>query len=317
MSFITRTRSFLSLLAFSVLSTLALVGPNQVFGQAVPPAAGIVRPTTPVAPKMLAVVTIRNQTPASVNYQVRWAGGQWKEFRLDDKKYRLHSFPTTAGTAEVRFDHSFQPGYQEKIDYLAARDFPASDGRKPIASSDGLVYDFRLKADNSGIDLIAETPLNRNNLASERGVIDSLREKDGRKTYPGLLTNYEVLAPSTGKYGTPGTYNCIAWSIGDTSNWVWPRSSPSVDDFDALYTQHGFRRLKAQDYSYQPGIEKIVLYGKVQEDGTIAPTHAARQDSSGAWTSKLGGMARIRHLSPEALAGPSYGQPIAVYYRKM
>jgi hypothetical protein len=67
-------------------------------------------------------------------------------------------------------------------------------------------------------------------------------------------------------------------------------------------------------YRVQPGVDKIVLYGK-QERGRWVVTHQVRQLSKGTWTSKLDKLALIRHRTPEALSGPSYGQPIAVYVR--
>lgn len=123
-----------------------------------------------------------------------------------------------------------------------------------------------------------------------------------------LGSNCEVIGPAT------DGYNCIAWSAGITDRWVWP--GDTVARFDEFYAQRGFRRLDDLDYGVQPGVEKIVLYAKPTADGSrIVATHAARQDVSGGWTSKLGQCPLIHHDTLEDLAGPAYGAPIAVYVR--
>jgi hypothetical protein len=137
----------------------------------------------------------------------------------------------------------------------------------------------------------------------ERQEIEEIRDK----SFPKLGSKYEVLGPATPKY------NCIAWSLGVTTRWVWPGTSMS--SFDDLDSQYGFRRVKKMDYSVQTGIEKVVLYGK-WTNGKFEATHQCKQMSDGTWTSKLGKMALIRHASPESLDGPDYGVPVAVYTRK-
>jgi hypothetical protein len=39
------------------------------------------------------------------------------------------------------------------------------------------------------------------------------------------------------------------------------------------------------------------------------------QERDRTWTSKLGQLALIRHATADALSGPTYGQPVAVYVR--
>ena len=51
-------------------------------------------------------------------------------------------------------------------------------------------------------------------------------------------------------------------------------------------------------------------------DAIVEVTHGALQDRDGTWTSKLGQLALIRHRTPAALNGPTYGQPVAVYARR-
>jgi hypothetical protein len=144
---------------------------------------------------------------------------------------------------------------------------------------------------------------NINKYPSQRREIDSIRKAG----FPALGMDYEVLAPGT------STYNCIAWSLGDTHDWIWPGTA--VKSFDQLNAKHGFQKMAKLDFRVQPGVEKIVLYGKVVNGRTVA-THQARQMADGTWTSKLGKMAVIRHATPNSLDGPDYGKPVAVYSRK-
>jgi hypothetical protein len=46
------------------------------------------------------------------------------------------------------------------------------------------------------------------------------------------------------------------------------------------------------------------------------PTHAARQQANGWWTSKLGPSVVIEHRQPEDVGGGVYGEVIAVLSRK-
>jgi type VI secretion system secreted protein VgrG len=139
--------------------------------------------------------------------------------------------------------------------------------------------------------------------AKARHEIDGVRAEG----FPRLGKNYEVLRNGT------SSYNCIAWSLGITDEWIWPGTSLSA--FDKLNSKHGFHKLPNLDYKVAPGVEKIVLYGKMK-DGKTVVTHQARQMSDGTWTSKMGKMAVIRHATPDSLDGPDYGHPVAVYARR-
>lgn len=127
------------------------------------------------------------------------------------------------------------------------------------------------------------------------------------------LGDIQVLAPSTGKAGEKGAYNCIAHSLKIYSRWVW--EGDTVASFDALYGRHGYRRVKGMDFRFDPRVEKIVLYAKVHPNKRVECTHGARQLADGTWTSKLGAGPLIRHATPHSVAGPSYGKPIAVYVK--
>jgi len=87
----------------------------------------------------------------------------------------------------------------------------------------------------------------------------------------------------------------------------WPaavRRTETVEAFIEAYRTLGFER--CADGSLEAGIEKIALFGKTRGRAAV-PTHAALQLESGQWTSKLGGLEDINHLTVDAVAGPLYG----------
>jgi hypothetical protein len=133
-----------------------------------------------------------------------------------------------------------------------------------------------------------------------------------KKDFPNL-GRYEVLAPSTGREPSKGAYNCIAHTLRIYTRWVWP--GERVEDFDKLYSEQGYKRIRTMDYRFNPRLDKIVLYAKKGKNGQIVCTHGSRQLADGTWTSKLGSGPLVRHATPEAVGGPSYGRPIAVYIR--
>ena len=110
-------------------------------------------------------------------------------------------------------------------------------------------------------------------------------------------------------------YNCIAWAFSVTNQWwdpyhVWPKGCPrelSVGAFVRVFWALGYER--CVDGRREAGYEKIALYARGDE-----PTHAARQLSSGRWTSKLGKSEDIEHRVRD-LEGPCYGK-VAVYFRR-
>jgi type VI secretion system secreted protein VgrG len=139
----------------------------------------------------------------------------------------------------------------------------------------------------------------------------ALEGPQGQQAFPKLGSDFEVLGPST------PSYNCIAHTLGDHSNWVNPVTSPTGDPLagmDAVYGAKGYHRLPTMDTSVQPGHEKVVVYATKNPDGSINQvTHGAIQQPDGTYTSKLGQGPLIRHADPDALDGPAYGEPVAVY----
>ena len=106
-------------------------------------------------------------------------------------------------------------------------------------------------------------------------------------------------------------YNCIAWAADDQDRWwwpdpnnYWPQEVLRVVILDAFIEAfRGLRYEPCMDGSLEEGFEKVVIYVK-----GVAPTHAARQLSSGWWTSKLGREWDIVHKRVEDVEGAVYGQ---------
>ena len=85
---------------------------------------------------------------------------------------------------------------------------------------------------------------------------------------------------------------------------------------DRMYKAKGYTRVKGLDFRLVRGLKKVVVYAHVAGGRIREVTHAAVQEADGTWTSKLGQLPLIRHSNPQALSGPSYGQPVAVYVKR-
>ena len=83
-----------------------------------------------------------------------------------------------------------------------------------------------------------------------------------------------------------------------------------------MYAALGYKRSAGMNTALEPGKEKVVVYATKWPDGSFREvTHGAVQQADGTYTSKMGQGPLIRHLTPEALNGPGYGEPVAVYER--
>jgi hypothetical protein len=254
---------------------------------------------------LLSVVAIRNSTPDPVAYRLRWPGGAWKAIKLAPNQTWLHWTAGQGKRPEIRYRNGSDPDAPEETATLYAADFNRGK-RDPSRSADGLVYAFGIDEDEEDLVLRAITPLDKKRFKEERHLL----ETKYYAVHPNLLTNYEVLGPSSEKR----TYNCISWSLGITDRWLWP--GEQLEEFDRLFAKHGYRRASDLDFRVKKGVVKIALYGVVNEDGTVKCTHAAKQEANGTWTSKLGRLALIRHLRPDDVNGPSYGEPVAIYVKR-
>ena len=126
---------------------------------------------------------------------------------------------------------------------------------------------------------------------------------------------YRETSPATSRY------NCIAWAAGETDAWwwpspeavhYWPQGVPreeTLEAFACAFATVGF--VPAEDGCFEPGFEKLALYAR---DGK--PTHAARQQPDGSWTSKLGKHIDISHTL-RGVEGPLYGQVVRFMKRPL
>ena len=125
-----------------------------------------------------------------------------------------------------------------------------------------------------------------------------------RDIFPRLTDdNHRITSPET------SDYNCFAWAAGDAQNWwqpgvYWPTEA-TQDDYgiaalSQLFQEMGYEPCEGE--ALEPRFEKVVLYSSAR-----FYTHAARQLSTGKWTSKLGRTEDIEHDTPEDVAGGVYG----------
>jgi hypothetical protein len=131
--------------------------------------------------------------------------------------------------------------------------------------------------------------------------------------FPRLTSvNHRITSPAT------TDYNCIAWSAGDPQRWwqpgrYWPVEVPA-NEYGIAVLEEAFRTLGfvdcALDSRLEAGFEKVALYGN-----NLFYTHAARQLSSGKWTSKIGALEDIEHDTPDDVAGGDYGEVVQIMKR--
>ncbi len=165
------------------------------------------------------------------------------------------------------------------------------------------------------------------------------------RRFPKLAAaGYLETSGATGNFGTPGSYNCIAWAANDIRDWWWPepnaywppwikRRESTVACFVKTFRWFGYR--VCTNSRHERRYEKVVLYAihnsktpqvppeKWEDMRDWAPTHMARQLPDGTWTSKCGGNEDITHFTLDALEsyGPQrlreeYGCPV-VYMKRL
>jgi len=146
------------------------------------------------------------------------------------------------------------------------------------------------------ISSIQPTVLQRNEIA---GTNIEIGGKD-LKGFFSLLQN-DVNLAIIGDKNT--SYNCIAWSLGITNNWINPPLHEKVISF---YKEQGFKLSSVGGSN-----RKIAVW--FDENGNVM--HAARRmlvningSSVMCWTSKLGKYYCISH-SLEGVSGDTYGAP--------
>lgn len=138
---------------------------------------------------------------------------------------------------------------------------------------------------------------------------------DIEKFFPKLQDGlYKITSPDT------VDYNCIAWAAGDTEAWwwpdrldigYWPAGVPRAETLEAFieaFAVLGFTPCDTAEY--EEGFEKVAIY--IDVNGK--QTHAARQLSSGLWTSKLGNLQDIEHHI-DGVSGDQYGAVAVIMKR--
>lgn len=143
-----------------------------------------------------------------------------------------------------------------------------------------------------------------------------MSKQDIERYFPDLIrTGYSITSPATPEY------NCIAWAADDTEVWwepdpfdlyYWPPRIPrtyALDVYIRVYETLGYTTCK--NAVYENDFEKLAIY----VDSNGKPTHAARQLSSGKWTSKLGRSEDIEHHTLDSLAGSYYGSVAVILKR--
>lgn len=119
-------------------------------------------------------------------------------------------------------------------------------------------------------------------------------------------------------------YNCIAYAAGDENNWwqpprpypigrvvYWPPSFPpdmTWDTLKGIFSSLGYT--ECESGAYEPGFEKVALYGTADQ-----VKHAAKQLPTGKWSSKLGMGHDVTHQSSRCVAGEGYGTIISYMKR--
>lgn len=147
--------------------------------------------------------------------------------------------------------------------------------------------------------------------------MDILRKPSFEKWWPNLRRGgYEVTSP------IDSNYNCFAWAVHQTDVWwdpspsiyqnvFWPEAVPrnySVEAYIQAYETFGF--VTCDNEELEAGFEKIVIYAI---NGVTQ--HAARQLSSGRWTSKIAEHEDIEH-SIDAFEGGKYFGSVAAILKR-
>lgn len=94
-------------------------------------------------------------------------------------------------------------------------------------------------------------------------------------------------------------YNCVSWSVGITSCWLWPGNS--LKEFDFFYSLFGYERSLRGP---------IAIWGHDKDN--ITHVSVLVPQSQPDWESKCGADIRIRHHLNE-FKGQIYGRVIAYY----
>jgi hypothetical protein len=88
----------------------------------------------------------------------------------------------------------------------------------------------------------------------------------------------------------------------------------SVSNYAAAFATIGY--IDSENGLLEAGWEKVALFAEEVTPGVFEVTHAARQLSSGAWTSKLGEGEDVAHINVADVCGPLYGHVVHFLKRR-
>jgi len=99
------------------------------------------------------VVTIQNRSSSTVNFQIQWPGTAWTSYSLNPGATRLYYIKGANLTALIRYDWSYQPGYQQQEYQLASKNFTAGGFAEltPSHATDGKQYYFITNSAHTGL----------------------------------------------------------------------------------------------------------------------------------------------------------------------
>lgn len=99
-------------------------------------------------------------------------------------------------------------------------------------------------------------------------------------------------------------YNCLAWTLGITTSWIWPWGSRNATkpEFDALYRSYGFNPGNSGSIAAFGLNLNSMTHGSITGAG-----HGPR------WESKCGAWLRIQHGLGELEGGSVYGNVLGFY----
>ncbi len=129
--------------------------------------------------------------------------------------------------------------------------------------------------------------------------LTAAEQTEAKKNWPRMVVaNIIVSAEPTREY------NCLAWTVGITTSWLWPWGSRNATkaEFDAFYRSYGFSPNADGTISAFGTSLTEMTHGAVS-----GPGHGAR------WESKAGEWLRIQHGLSEMEGGTPYGDVRGFY----
>jgi hypothetical protein len=99
-------------------------------------------------------------------------------------------------------------------------------------------------------------------------------------------------------------YNCLAWTLGITTSWVWPWGSrmPTKPEFDDFYRIHGYNPASAGTIAAYGLDPNLMTHASI-----TGPGHGPH------WESKAGAWLRFQHGLDEMEGGSLYGDVLGFY----